>query len=129
MLLFYNVDKRYNEKPMRSWTIWGFDASKQVVAQSIQHFFNLFFAIKLGKSLSLECEWYMIQIISDCSFGVLLQYFYLTSMTYILKDNEEYRLDSGDYFNEDGKISCSKYLYQMFLWILVVLLVNLINLG
>ena len=126
MLFIINLDKRYQEKPMRTWTIWGLDASKLVVAQFTQHMFNCIVSTKIGQSVSLECEWYMIQIISDCSIGVLIQYLYLYSLTNALKDTD-YRINSGDYIGDDDQISFKKYIYQLFLWILIVIIVHLIN--
>lgn len=106
---------------MRSWNVWGFDVSKQVFGQLTQHIFNLIVATKIGESSSLECEWYLIQILSDCSIGVFIQYLYLSALTYVLKDSGEYRLVSGDYGEDD--VNCSKYFYQLSLWILVVIIV------
>ena len=96
---------------MRSWIIWGLDVSKQIFAQLTQHIFNLIVATKIGETGSLECEWYMIQIVGDCSIGVLIQFLYLSSLTFVLKDCGEYKLISGDYGKD--QIIFTKYFYQL----------------
>ena len=102
---------------MRQWKIWGYDASKAVFGQLTQHLINLLVATKVGQNMSLECEWYMINIVSDCCLGVFFQYIYLNAMTYALRDCGEYKLSSGDY-GENG--NCNKYLYQLILWVVIV---------
>ncbi len=106
---------------MRPWKIWGYDVSKQVFGQLTQHMFNLLVAMKIGQNLSLECEWYLINIVSDCCLGVFIQYIYLNIITYSLKDCGEYSLNSGDYGNNGN---CNKYLYQLVIWLLIVTMVN-----
>jgi len=67
----------------------------------------------------LECEWYIVNLISDSTFGVLLQYIYLQLVESWLKGTK-YGFESGDYIRNDC-FSWSEYLYQMFVWWLIVI--------
>lgn len=41
------IFKRYFEHPKRPWKIWTFDASKQMISQTIAHFINLTISLAL----------------------------------------------------------------------------------
>jgi hypothetical protein len=41
------IIKRFREKPRRTWKIWIFDTSKQLISQVVAHFINLTISIAL----------------------------------------------------------------------------------
>jgi hypothetical protein len=119
--LLFLVLKRYLEKPRRDWIIWALDTSKQVAGQLTQHGFNLIVSNRLGSHTSLECEWYVINLINDCTIGFAFQVFFLKLTENTLKGTK-FEFRSGDYGSVVDKY---EYLYQMFLWVTIVILVDI----
>lgn len=127
--------KRFLEKPRRPWSIWFLDTVKQCLGQFSQHFANLLIADKLGQGSGLECEWYLNNLMADCTIGVLISYFYLTILLIILSGT---KLDfkTGDYgqgevCEEDSVINwkINLFMYQIMWWVLIVLLAKFSTLG
>jgi hypothetical protein len=124
------IFKRYLEKPRRSWTVWFFDTLKQVFGQFTQHMSNLLIAEKIGQNSGLECEWYLNNLISDCTLGVLFCYLYLILLLKILEGTKmEYR--TGDYGQDEkqngwkiGSVFC-----QILWWMLIVILAKITTTG
>ena len=98
------------------------DSSKQVFGQFTQHMMNLLIAYRIGKSKGLECEWYMNNLIADCTLGVLINYIYLKSLEKAFK-NTRFEFDFGDY-GED--IKWGTYIYQLSIWLTIIILVKLL---
>ena len=110
--------KRNIEIPKRTWKVWFFDTSKQGFGQSAQHLMNLFISYKLGKN-SHQCEWYILNIINDLVFGILLQYLFFLLFEWIIKKlNCSYK--TGDY-GEDT--SFKEYIVQLIFWMIIVITV------
>lgn len=125
--------KRFIEKPRRPWVIFILDTSKQILGQNTQHFSNLIFASKIGESSGLECEWYLNNLIADCTIGVLFQYLYLQFLIYILQ-NTRFEFQTGDYGQNTEyvesetccvKFSWRKYLYQVMWWMVIAMFAKL----
>lgn len=84
-------------------------------------------AWKIGEYSNLECEWYVINLTIDCALGVFLQYIILTTINEAIK-NTRYDYESGNYYSGDQFIF-KEYIYQLTIWVLVVILSKLISLG
>jgi hypothetical protein len=116
------------------------DTSKQVIGQCSQHISNLILAENLGEDSGLECEWYLNNLMADCTLGVFFQFIYLYTLLYILKGSK-FEFATGNYGqklkdfdnsledNEWCDFKFSKYFYQLFWWLIIVLLSKLTVLG
>lgn len=125
-LIFNSIVKKSRDPIQRSWLTWFLDVSKLLVAQGTQHICNLIIAYKIGKNNGLECEWYIINLICDATLGVFFLWIYFKTLNECL-DNTSCSYESGNYYDKDRKFSLSSYMYQMSLWFLIVLFVNLFN--
>ncbi len=105
---------------MRTWKIWFLDSSKQIFGQLTQHMLNLLIAYRIGRSKGLECEWYMNNLITDATIGVLINYIYLKCFERLLM-NTRFEFNSGDYGKD--KIMYGSYFYQLFIWIIIIMIV------
>jgi hypothetical protein len=120
--LSFLVLKRYLEFPRRDWLTWFLDTSKQIAGQLTQHGFNLLISSHLGSNGGSECEWYIVNLINDSTIGLLFQIIYLRIITWMLRGTK-YEFQTGDY---GEKFEIGNYIYQMNLWIFIVILVRLI---
>lgn len=78
----------------------------------------------MGNKSGLQCEWYVLNIINDLTIGVLIIYCYIKLFEYALSDTK-INFKSGDY----GEIPCFwQYIYQLFLWIIIVIIVRFLYL-
>jgi hypothetical protein len=116
------------------------------MGQFTQHFSNLLLASQIGEHSGLECEWYLNNLMSDCSIGVLLCYLYLHLLLKMLSGTR-FEFTSGDYGqgelldkndNENNSApvqelkstwTCNKVLCQLFWWVVIVILVKLSTLS
>ena len=66
--------KRYRENPKRERKVWIFDLSKQGVAATLIHVFNVFFADYLTTHTTDKdpCTWYFMNIIVDATLGLFI---------------------------------------------------------
>lgn len=103
------------------------DVSKLFVCQGTQHCVNLAIAWKIGVNSGLECEWYIINLISDALIGVLFQYLFLQLVMKSLKDTK-YEFETGDYY-VNHSFSFKEYFYQIFIWWFIVFISKFISLG
>jgi hypothetical protein len=118
--LSFLVLKRYMERPRREWYIWILDTSKQIAGQLTQHAFNLVIATHLGNDNSLECEWYVMNLVNDTTVGLLYQFMYLKLFQAMLKGTQ-YEFETGEY----GKDTITTYFHQLFIWLFIVIVVKL----
>lgn len=78
--------------PRRTPFAFGRDCSKQVFGSLLLHVWNLVLALLFGRHHSRnvrvaamdECDWYFINIVMDCVFGVFINYFLLKSSEKLL---------------------------------------------
>jgi hypothetical protein len=130
--------KRYLEVPRRPLLIWFLDTMKQVVGQMTQHFANLYIANRIGHKDGMECEWYLINLIVDCTLGVFFCYLYLKIATHVVSGTG-LEFKSGDYgqgsnltLNEDSeniKWSFNSFLNQLVWWVCIVAISKFTALG
>ena len=113
------IFKKQFEKKQRDWLTWCLDVSKLIFCQATQHILNLFISYKIGQSQGLECEWYIINILTDCTICVLLQWALFTILNNLLKSTK-YAIHSGEYYINN--VFClSTYMYQIVTWIGIVI--------
>mmetsp|Transcript_69217 Transcript_69217/g.184477 ORF Transcript_69217/g.184477 Transcript_69217/m.184477 type:complete len:234 (+) Transcript_69217:81-782(+) len=121
------IFKRYYEEPRRSVNIFKFDAAKNGLGATLAHFINIFFAERLaGATESDPCAWYFIQILTDTTIVVLLNFLLLRFLeSYAAK---EFNLDitSGDYGDPP---SWRRWAIQTSLWLSVVIVCKVLVMG
>ena len=117
--------KKYTEKIQRTWITWLLDISKLVMCQGSQHCMNLMMGSILGNADGLECEWYVINLLLDSTVGMYFQYV-LLEITLKLISDTNYSFENGNYHDSNGEFSIKKYLYQMFVWLLLVVISKII---
>lgn len=115
--------------PGRSWREFLLDSSKQFVGAGWIHVLNLLCAEALEARLEKgdQCEWYWINIVVDCTLGVLVEYLALVALTTLLAKLaakvrvEDSAFASGEYRDPDtNEIVLSRYTKQLALWVVVV---------
>ena len=117
---YYPV-KRYLEKNPRTWKVWFFDASKQGISSSILHCLNLLLSTSAGSDN--QCTWYFLNFSVDTVLGMALCYLILHLLERCLQHFPKFSFKSGDY-GEAGD-TCA-WIYQLWLWILIILVVKAI---
>lgn len=98
-----------------------------MVCQGTQHCCNLVIAWKIGLISGLECEWYIVNLMTDATLGVLFQYTYLKIVLNAL-DGTKYKFESGNYYS-GHTFSFNEYFYQMTIWLVIVLLSKMTSFG
>lgn len=122
--------KRYREKPRRTWTIFGMDATKQAVSAGVAHVMNVLIAYLMSQwNSENQCVWYFINIVIDCSFGVLVCFLLLRGATSIALKCGVDRLRSGDYLQLSEKPDYKAWLMQLGVWCIIVMLVKWMLVG
>jgi hypothetical protein len=112
------VFKWWIEKPRRELLIFTLDSSKQIIGQFTQHVFNILVSSYVGNHESVECEWYIVNLLNDSSFGLIIQYLILMLFTYLFTGTR-FEFHSGDYGNNIS----GKYFLQIIVWIIIVIIV------
>ncbi|KAJ2661655.1 hypothetical protein IW148_003299 [Coemansia sp. RSA 1199] len=94
------IIKRYFERPRRSWLVWGFDVSKQMISGSIMHMCNLLVSALSGTSTAdatNPCAWYVLNLTLDCTIGVAFIAGYLKLFEALAAKYKVTGLESGHY--------------------------------
>lgn len=118
----------------RTWSEFLLDSSKQLVGAGTIHLLNLVFASVLGGlGGSDACSWYFINIAIDCTLGVGIEYAILRMLTSyvlpsLLSPEEVSQFETGNY-GHGQKPDLIRYLKQLGLWVLVVILMKLVMVG
>ena len=110
--------KRFREQPPRPWSIFlkvrtTQDTSKQGVSALLAHAMNLAGAQLFSTASASPCAWYLINIMLDTTFGVLLAFFLLKTLESVLKECGH------------SDSSLSSYFLQVFVWSGIVALVRI----
>ncbi|KAG5438068.1 hypothetical protein PCANB_000415 [Pneumocystis canis] len=76
-VLFSLLIKRHWESPQRSFKIWFFDVSKQLIGAGVIHVLNVIISDIIGlnekeKRLSNPCVWYLLNIVVKTSTSTIL---------------------------------------------------------
>ncbi|KAI3403730.2 hypothetical protein KGF56_003455 [Candida oxycetoniae] len=116
------IVKRFYEYPIRrTWPVWTFDVSKQLIGALGVHVFNVILSmLKTAPEVTMwmlekrrragggddssdnddPCDWYFLSIVLDCTIGVYILYLVFRSITHILKSYFGVsHIDSGEYGN------------------------------
>lgn len=142
------IVKRFYEYPLRrSWQVWFFDVSKQVIGAMGVHVFNLLLSILKtlpevnlkGKSLDCDdggectgdpCDWYFLSIVLDCTIGVYVLYLVLYYVSLVCKSYFHLtQIESGQYGPDPHKPSVSAYLKQLSIYFGSVMITKFILYG
>lgn len=115
------IVKRYLEKNPRTWKIWFFDASKQAVSSGLLHTLNLFLSSSAGSEN--QCTWYFLNFSIDTVLGMALCYLLLHGIEKCLNNFRLLSFKSG-YYGEIPDVGM--WVYQLFIWISIILSVKAI---
>lgn len=132
------IVKRFYEYPIRrTWSVWFFDVSKQVIGAMGVHVFNLLLSIIKGlpsddnanKNSPQDscggdgdcgtdpCDWYFLSIILDCTIGVYVLYIVLSGISRFCKLHLHItQIESGEYGPDPYKPSVRAYFKQLGLY-------------
>lgn len=114
--------KRYREYPKRNWLVFSMDATKQAISTAFAHAMNVLIAVLLSeKDAENPCVWYFINIMIDCTLGVLIAFILLKSITtFALKRGYE-RFRTGEYYLISNRPDLKAWAIQLFVWCFVVM--------
>lgn len=130
------IVKRFYEYPLRrTWKVWFFDVSKQVIGAFGVHVFNVLLSIlkalpeadatqrKGGDTCDGDecggdpCDWYFLSIVLDCTIGVYVLYVVLSGVSHVCKRYIHMTdIESGDYGPDPRKPSVKAYFKQLGLY-------------
>ena len=119
----------------RSWRVFFWDASKQLVGSGWLHVLNLAAATLLDYNGAFageddECDRYWLNIMVDTTLGVLAEYVLLFCCLSLLRRCCGCELASGGYYDErTGELQAKPYLAQLALWLVVVTVMKAMMLG
>lgn len=144
------IIKRFYEYPeRRTWQVWIFDVSKQVIGAMGVHVFNLLLSIlkaqpeinglkrKKGEDCyenddctGSPCDWYFLNIVLDCTIGVYVLYLILRFTSHICtKYLGVTQIKSGEYGSNTHHPSVRAYLKQLCLYFGSLMLTKFILYG
>ena len=120
------IFKRHIERPQRTWKIWCFDVSKQLVAGFFTHITNILVAeYILNTKNSDECAWYFLNFFIDCTVGICIVYFFHDGLCYILKFKFKFKTFAKiGYYGDPPKIH--NWFKQFSVYLLALMLNKLI---
>ncbi|GEQ70240.1 hypothetical protein JCM33374_g3916 [Metschnikowia sp. JCM 33374] len=130
------IVKRFYEYPVRrTWQVWFYDVSKQVVGAFGVHIFNLMLSILKtspsqpflestgeacegsGECTGDPCDWYFLSIVLDCTIGVYILYLVLLLVSTVCKDYLGItQIESGEYGPDDHHPSMKAFSKQLALY-------------
>lgn len=130
----------------RTWIVWIFDVSKQVIGAMGVHVFNLLLLIlkaapdpdglsasdniDCGDDCGDPCDWYFLSIVLDCTIGVYILYLVLRGLSYVLKQKLQVtQIDSGEYGPDPYKPSTRAYLKQLAVYFGAVMVTKFLIYG
>lgn len=134
--------KRFYEHPIRrSWPVWSFDVSKQLVGALGVHVFNVLLSIiktlkpgifMLAKQPEEEdaCDWYFLNIVFDCTIGVYVLYLVFRGVNKVAaKYLHITQIESGEYGPDPARPSFRAFSKQFGLYFLSLMVTKLILYG
>lgn len=127
------IVKRFYEYPIRrTWSVWFFDVSKQIIGAFGVHVFNVLLSILKALpdvNLNLDdcdgddecvgdpCDWYFLSIVLDCTIGVYVLYVVLRGVSYVCKRYLHVtQIESGEYGPDPTRPSKRAYFKQLALY-------------
>ena len=117
--------KRFCEptEERRTWKIWFFDTTKQIIGCSIVHFINILHSEIFSGTLD-PCTSYLISFLLDTSIGLLLVYVMIKLVLLVANKLDIQSLNFGYYGEPTAKIKY--WLHQTAAYVLIVLLQKVI---
>lgn len=105
---------------------FALDSSKQCIGAGWTHVMNMGIAILLGtRKGGDECAWYWLEIVVDCTIGVAVEFLILTALMWFVRRvrsrDAADKLSSGVYVDDAGRFMLFSYLWQLAVWLVVVL--------
>jgi hypothetical protein len=101
------------------------DAGKQVISQGVAHIMNVVIAYLMSEwDSENQCVWYFINLMIDCTLGVLFAYLLLKAATAAALKCGLERLRTGEYLLMSDKPDFKAWGMQLGMWCLVVLIVK-----
>ncbi|CCE82187.1 Piso0_001900 [Millerozyma farinosa CBS 7064] len=137
------IVKRFYEYPIRrTWNVWLFDVSKQILGALGLHIFNVCLSILKTSDMNLlknfnatddssdidedPCDWYFLNIVFDCTIGVFIFYLVFKYMNSICKNQFHMtNIESGQYGESTGKPSFKAFLKQTAVYFFSLMLTKL----
>lgn len=147
------IVKRYYEWPVRrTWAVWFFDVSKQLLGALGVHVFNVVLSIieTLGDSsengdarIGLRtrdddgggwedgdandpCNWYFLNIVFDCTIGVYILYLVFSGVNKICKNWLHIaNIKTGEY-GDPNRPSVTAYLKQLVIYFISLMITKVI---
>ncbi|KAF3985408.1 hypothetical protein FT663_05108 [Candidozyma haemuli var. vulneris] len=117
--------KRFYEYPVRrTWPVWMFDVSKQVIGAFGVHVFNVLLSIiktspeewlsATGDETGDPCDWYFLSIVFDCTIGVYILYLVFRCFNWFAKTHLGFtQIESGQYGPDPHNPSKRAYIKQL----------------
>lgn len=141
LCLLLLIVKRHYERPLRrTWPVWLFDVSKQVIGALGVHVFNVLLSIlkTLPDVAATDdcvdcgdpCDWYFLSIVLDCTIGVYVLYWVLRLLTAfcgrVLRISQ---IDSGNYGPDPRRPSRRAYFKQLLIYFLALMATKMVLYG
>ena len=121
--LSFLIIKRYREpsKSRRSWTVWGYDTSKQVLGMLFVHFANIVWASYIsGKFTGDACSLYLLSFLLDSSVGLFIIYISLKIVDLINLRLKWWMMTVGKYSRDERVVEFD--LHSIRPWIVQTLI-------
>nr|XP_031861258.1 uncharacterized protein CI109_003228 [Kwoniella shandongensis]KAA5528330.1 hypothetical protein CI109_003228 [Kwoniella shandongensis] len=124
------VIKKYLEKRKRSWKIWIWDVSKQLVGQAVVHGLNILISDVVASAVhNNPCSLYFLNVLIDTTLGVGIIYFSLKGFTWLFKEHLGLEgFVSGQYGHPPRRTFWWKQLLPYLLSIIIMKLLVLLPL-
>lgn len=133
--------KRFYEYPVRrTWPVWIFDVSKQVIGAFGVHVFNVLLSII--KTLPEDfvntskeepgdpCDWYFLSIVFDCTIGVYVLYLVFRCFNWFCKTHLGMsQIESGQYGSDPHNPSRRAYFKQLGIYFSALMVTKFILYG
>lgn len=138
------IVKRSYEYPLRrTWPVWSFDVSKQLIGALGVHVFNVLLSILktsgADKALDVNhdedvsddpCDWYFLNIVLDCTIGVYVLYLVFKGVNKICRDYLHFtQIESGQYGPDPHKPSFRAFMKQLFVYFSSLMITKFILYG
>ncbi|KAI5952001.1 hypothetical protein KGF54_005076 [Candida jiufengensis] len=139
--------KRFYEYPIRrTWPVWIFDVSKQLIGALGVHIFNIILSVlKTAPEILVKikeqngddnnnndtdednaCDWYFLNMVLDCTIGVYILYLVFTSLNYICQNYFNItQIKSGEYGNIN-KPSFKAWFKQLIIYFTSLMITKII---
>ncbi|KAL6452525.1 hypothetical protein SBY92_001784 [Candida maltosa Xu316] len=140
--------KRSYEYPVRrTWPVWIFDVSKQLIGALGVHIFNVILSmVKTAPDLVLKkignnnddndddtqdpCDWYFLNIVLDCTIGVYILYLVFKAVNRVCKQYFHLtQIESGEYGPNPHKPSTKAFVKQLAVYFTSLMITKFLLYG